>query len=716
MMFNMRLTSFASLPLALVFGTPALAVPQGSSAPVPATINTILWGPQSGTTQYPGDRFGSNTITLPTFGLWNASNLSVFGSPYGWGNAATVLCVQAFQPSMSPCPVTGGASQPNGYATYAGRDVVNFVPTIYSPSARFQQTPAQVIAPQAGTFTATAFTPATPFTAGQMASLAFRQQLKSSDGCTATLNNWKTDGSILYVNGWYCSGALSMPAGTSAEVDADPAALAGGFSSATTFSFTTALNATQRGQLRAGMSLDSDDNPQCSGVLTTWDSDGGTWVQASGGFFQQTNGASCTPAGTHLVVGDIKKIFVANPVMNLYPYSRAYQMAEEHDCNNNQTPWITGATLALSQPANWCVDIISMGSYAIQYGLVFRGSGQASGKAYFDGIKFMSGVHDAVLSVNPTLGQSVPIVLSTQSANSGANTIGEVIRDWGQDGTIWARLKALTGVWELGNEGAATSSPGLKFYSSGSNAGIEDSSIIASAGSGGGATGTITANAASVKVNNGSGQYLQLSPGAAPLIASSGTIVMSPGNYGTAFAVNATPSMVNGVRVVPGTTGNAPIIKPVAGDANVSLSLQSIGTGGVIAQPGSDSAAAFKVMNAAGAATYFTVDTSHGVTTVNGDFYTSGTTPTVSSCGASPAISGTDVSGLVTIGSGAVTSCTINFHAALPNAPHGVVLTPANATAASWNATGAYISAVSSSAWIAQGAALAGAAYYYHVE
>jgi hypothetical protein len=89
---------------------------------------------------------------------------------------------------------------------------------------------------------------------------------------------------------------------------------------------------------------------------------------------------------------------------------------------------------------------------------------------------------------------------------------------------------------------------------------------------------------------------------------------------------------------------------------------------------------------------------------------TSGT-PTISG---GSTIAGTDQSGLVTVGSSPTTSVAITFGGAYPAAPKGVTLTPANSTAAATGTTGAYVSAVSPTAFTITGLALASAAYYYH--
>jgi hypothetical protein len=80
--------------------------------------------------------------------------------------------------------------------------------------------------------------------------------------------------------------------------------------------------------------------------------------------------------------------------------------------------------------------------------------------------------------------------------------------------------------------------------------------------------------------------------------------------------------------------------------------------------------------------------TGSSVFSVNGagNIVTGGGTPSVSSCGTSPSVSGNDTAGTVTVGSGVVLSCTITFSTARANTPRivGVV------TGGGLNVTGGY--------------------------
>lgn len=56
-----------------------------------------------------------------------------------------------------------------------------------------------------------------------------------------------------------------------------------------------------------------------------------------------------------------------------------------------------------------------------------------------------------------------------------------------------------------------------------------------------------------------------------------------------------------------------------------------------------------------------------------GHFADTGSTPTLTSCGTGPAISGTDIAGVVTMGTGAPTGCTITFATAYAATPYCTV-------------------------------------------
>lgn len=123
-----------------------------------------------------------------------------------------------------------------------------------------------------------------------------------------------------------------------------------------------------------------------------------------------------------------------------------------------------------------------------------------------------------------------------------------------------------------------------------------------------------------------------------------------------------------------------------------------------------------------GTANSDTVNLSGSVANVSaaGVPYSTNAAPSIVSnaCGSTSqgTVAGTNTDGLLTVGTATVTSCTVSFSATLPNAPRTVTLTPANTAAAATGTTAAYVSAITTAHWVLTGIALAGAAYYYHVE
>jgi len=89
-----------------------------------------------------------------------------------------------------------------------------------------------------------------------------------------------------------------------------------------------------------------------------------------------------------------------------------------------------------------------------------------------------------------------------------------------------------------------------------------------------------------------------------------------------------------------------------------------------------------------------------------------GSAPTISSCGTSPvAPSGSDASFTFTSGSGALTSCVINFGTTWLTAPKTCHLQPMNAAAALQQTTGAYVSGISTTQLTITGLNLTSVAY-----
>jgi hypothetical protein len=87
-----------------------------------------------------------------------------------------------------------------------------------------------------------------------------------------------------------------------------------------------------------------------------------------------------------------------------------------------------------------------------------------------------------------------------------------------------------------------------------------------------------------------------------------------------------------------------------------------------------------RIFGAGGVGVNTTTINSDSQLEVAGHITTEGTAPTVSACGTSPAIVGSDTAGKVTIGTGVTTSCTLTFATAYANAPPCVVTGDQTAT------------------------------------
>ena len=106
--------------------------------------------------------------------------------------------------------------------------------------------------------------------------------------------------------------------------------------------------------------------------------------------------------------------------------------------------------------------------------------------------------------------------------------------------------------------------------------------------------------------------------------------------------------------------------------------------------------------------------TVNGVLQLNGGmgkFKATGmTAPTISACGVSPTITGYDNAIKLNMGTGALTTCSLNFGTTWTAAPTCVAF-PANAAAAATGTTGAYVSATTTLTLTFTGANLTATAY-----
>lgn len=96
-------------------------------------------------------------------------------------------------------------------------------------------------------------------------------------------------------------------------------------------------------------------------------------------------------------------------------------------------------------------------------------------------------------------------------------------------------------------------------------------------------------------------------------------------------------------------------------------------------------------------------------------------TPTIASgacgTGSNGTISGTNQSGVITIGTAATTSCVITFSPAMNVKPNSIHISPGNAAAAASGTAGAYVNPnnIGTSGFTITGSALASTIYYYWV-
>lgn len=140
------------------------------------------------------------------------------------------------------------------------------------------------------------------------------------------------------------------------------------------------------------------------------------------------------------------------------------------------------------------------------------------------------------------------------------------------------------------------------------------------------------------------------------------------------------------------------VISADGGDANVSLELRTQGAGTVDLMPGSS-------------VTVFSASASV-VSVVGAHIASTGTAPAVSGCGTSPSIASgsTDLKGIINVGSGTVTACTVTFATAYASTP--VVVVEVNGT----TAVASSVSGASTTGFTANFASSVGGGFIgYHV-
>lgn len=152
-------------------------------------------------------------------------------------------------------------------------------------------------------------------------------------------------------------------------------------------------------------------------------------------------------------------------------------------------------------------------------------------------------------------------------------------------------------------------------------------------------------------------------------------------------------------------------INQVTPGAALEVDSQAVGNITLLAKSVASQTANIFNVEASGGQVDFSIDK-------NGQFRTGNSTPAIAAnaCGTTSqgTVSGTNQSGLVTVGTALITVCTISWSTTLGTAPTACLISPANTTAAATGTVAAYISSVSTTNFVITGTALASAAYYYH--
>jgi hypothetical protein len=149
---------------------------------------------------------------------------------------------------------------------------------------------------------------------------------------------------------------------------------------ATTFVPSPALNATQIGNLRVGMPIDTNDATPYSGVVASWAADGSS-VTVPAWYTQGTGHAAGTPAGTAATINARSKIFALNTWNQRNSGTDVTQATNtEFDCGNNSGVDDTGiAEVSLAIPYDGCIDLTSLnGANIASFGMTVRGKFNAA--------------------------------------------------------------------------------------------------------------------------------------------------------------------------------------------------------------------------------------------------------------------------------------------------------------------------------------------------
>lgn len=261
--------------------------------------------------------------------------------------------------------------------------------------------------------------------------------------------------------------------------------------------------------------------------------------------------------------------------------------------------------------------------------------------------------------------------------------------------------------WTGGTGGSLSSSQNGAGGSLSLTAGTGATGLATGYTAGTGGNVTITAGAggstASTSHSGGTGGAYSITTGAGGASSGnggsagvSGALTIATGSGGTASGTTSTGGNSGAITIKTGAPGSGTSTNGTAGTIELKINSAHslyIDSSGNIEIGGNSPQAAF--------------DINTGALLVRG-----GTAPTINSCGSSPSIAGSKSSFLLTMGSGTLTTCTVND--AFTTAPNACELTPANSTAAATGTVGAYVSAISTSSITITGLNLTSAAYYVH--
>ncbi len=165
-------------------------------------------------------------------------------------------------------------------------------------------------------------------------------------------------------------------------------------------------------------------------------------------------------------------------------------------------------------------------------------------------------------------------------------------------------------------------------------------------------------------------RYVTTAAGANIQLGSTGAMTFFTAPSGTAGAV---ATLTNQVAIANTglLTANQGI--NIAGGASAAGSIYKIASDGFNIVGSTGSGTDFRLINPAGSAAIIANPTGTLNLTYTGRAKYTSTAPTPSSCGTSPTVAGSDTAGLITVGSGATTACTVTFSSTWTTAPYCVL-------------------------------------------